>query len=85
MYVSTYHFQLELMLQLEESIISVLTSIRFYCSQPEIDSETQTAIGCRENRTVLVPCYAAPNVTCGGATYNESQCVFQKEVPCRYV
>ena len=43
------------------------------------------SIGCRSNGTVLVPCYAAPNITCGNSDYDPGQNVFCKEEPCRYV
>lgn len=62
---------------------------RYYCSPPSIDTDTQSVSGCRSNGTVLLPCYAAPNVTCTGAnvsSVNDSDgVVFCKEETCRYV
>ncbi|XP_070563107.1 TM2 domain-containing protein biscotti-like [Ptychodera flava] len=57
---------------------------QYYCDRPDIDSKTQSAVGCASDGTVLVNCYPAPNVTCDQHTYNGSQVGFEKEVPCRY-
>ena len=60
---------------------------RYYCTSPDIDTNSQTAIGCRSNGTVLVTCYTAPNVTCGNDTgyYTVDDIAFCKEESCRYV
>lgn len=66
---------------------------QYYCTSPRIDLETQSEVGCTPKRLVNVSCFAAPNVSCHcndtlvGITvdYNETQCIFQKEQPCRYV
>ena len=64
---------------------STVANYRYYCESPSVDSNTQTVIGCRSNGTVLVPCYAAPNITCGNSDYDPGQNVFCKEEPCQYV
>ncbi|XP_011406426.1 PREDICTED: TM2 domain-containing protein 1-like [Amphimedon queenslandica] len=62
---------------------------QYYCSPPSIDTDTQSVSGCRPNGTVLLPCYAAPNVTCTGANVSSvndfDEVVFCKEETCRYV
>lgn len=63
----------------------VCHSHRFYCLDPEVDNETQAVLGCTKDKTVKVPCFAAPNVTCSDVPYNGSQCIFEEERPCRYV
>lgn len=62
---------------------------QYICRNPEIDTETQSAKGCRENRTVLTPCMPAEEISCigldGKATrYNGSMTGFLKEIPCRW-
>ena len=70
-------------------IIIILPSFiptRYYCTSPDIDINSQTAIGCRSNGTVLVTCHAAPNVTCSNITeYDSDEVVFCREEKCRYV
>lgn len=66
-------------------MIVFLTRARYYCHQPTIDSRTQSEVGCRPNGTVAVPCFAAPNVTCGGKIFSGTECTFTEEWPCRYV
>lgn len=58
---------------------------RYYCHQPSIDTQTQSEKGCRSNGTVLVPCFAAPNVTCGLIKFNGTECSFTEERSCRFV
>jgi TM2 domain-containing membrane protein YozV len=67
------------------SEVKFLTLARYYCHQPTIDTRTQSEAGCRSNGTVDVPCFAAPNVTCGGVMFNGTECSFAEERSCRYV
>ncbi|XP_033732611.1 TM2 domain-containing protein CG10795-like [Pecten maximus] len=62
---------------------------QYTCREPEIDIDTQSAKGCRENRTVLVPCMPAEEINCIGLdgqamTYNGTIVGFLKEIPCRW-
>ncbi|OWF50520.1 TM2 domain-containing protein 1-like [Mizuhopecten yessoensis] len=62
---------------------------QYTCKEPEIDTETQSAKGCRENRTVLIQCMPAEEISCIGLdgkamTYNGTVVGFLKEAPCRW-
>jgi TM2 domain-containing membrane protein YozV len=41
--------------------------------------------GCSSNGIVYLPCYAAPNVTCGGAEYDLDTVIFCKPHHCRFI
>ncbi|XP_064407621.1 TM2 domain-containing protein 1-like [Halichondria panicea] len=59
---------------------------QYYCASPDVDTDSQAIRNCnRDTGTVEVPCYAAPNVSCGGLPYNATQCIFTESRPCTFV
>eukprot|EP00794_Sanderia_malayensis_P008155 gene8155-9027_t len=58
---------------------------QYKCKDPEIDASTQSEVGCRKNRTVLVPCIPVAGVYCNGRIYDGYDAGFHKEVSCKYV
>ncbi len=58
---------------------------QYKCDKPLIDDLKQTAVNCTRNDTVLVACYPAKNVICGGQRFDGQTIGFYKNVFCRYV
>ncbi|XP_065833648.1 TM2 domain-containing protein CG10795-like [Oscarella lobularis] len=58
---------------------------QYYCKEPEISPETQSAVDCQPNRLVNVTCCPAKCVQCGGLLYNGTEGAFTKQIPCYYV
>jgi len=73
---------------------SALLMGQYKCTEPEIDLDTQQAVGCGENRVVHVKCMPAPQVVCipdkslsstGDPCEHDGEEVgFYKEVSCKW-
>jgi len=58
---------------------------QYYCSDPEIDVETQSEAGCSEvKRFVEVDCYPVEGICCNGQLHNGSTVGFRQKISCKW-
>jgi TM2 domain-containing membrane protein YozV len=57
---------------------------QYKCSSPEIDEKTQQPVNCSINGIAKVPCFPAPNVTCGNYRFNGDEIGFFKNITCKW-
>jgi len=58
---------------------------QYYCSDPQIDPDTQSEVGCSEfKRFVEVDCYPVQGICCNGHFFNGSVAGFKQKVPCHW-